>query len=141
MSVADELEIRALVARYADAVNARDEAAWAATWSDDGVWELMGQAPSGRDAVVAFWRTAMGFFESVIQQVSEGSIVLDGDTGTGRWTINEHGRTAKGDAMLMIGVYEDRYLRTADGWRFQHRKMSPLYQGPPDLSGTFTPSP
>jgi ketosteroid isomerase-like protein len=42
MSVEDELAIRALVARYADAVCRRDPDAWAATWAEDCKWDLGG---------------------------------------------------------------------------------------------------
>ena len=48
----DELAIRHLVAAYADAVNRRDGPLWASTWADDGVWDLMGNEITGKDAVV-----------------------------------------------------------------------------------------
>ena len=38
----DDLAIRELVYRYADAVCRRDETAWADTWAQDGLWSLPG---------------------------------------------------------------------------------------------------
>ncbi len=137
MSVADELEIRNLVARYVDAVNDRDEAAWQSTWCDDATWELMGQRLEGTEACLGFLRAAFGSLEAVIQQATGGVIEIDGDEATGRWTISEHAKTTDGTTMLLIGSYSDRYLRTGDGWRFAHRGLVTLYQGPPDLSGHF----
>ena len=40
--VADELEIRALVARYADAVTDNAGQAWIETWTEDGRWTIGG---------------------------------------------------------------------------------------------------
>ena len=40
--VADELEIRQLVAAYADAVNRRDQDLWASTWAEECQWTLPG---------------------------------------------------------------------------------------------------
>ncbi|MGI9431346.1 MAG: nuclear transport factor 2 family protein [Myxococcota bacterium] len=130
----DELEIRALVARYADAVNTRDEVAWGDTWAAHGVWELMGHAFEGRDAVVSTWRGAMATFEFVFQQVHSGFVELDGDRAIGRWAMTEIGRTSAGDPMLMLARYEDDYVRAAEGWRFARRSLEVVYRGAPDLS-------
>jgi len=133
-ALADELEIRSLVARYADAVNTSDEAAWGATWSSDGVWELMGHSFAGRDVVVTTWRGAMATFEFVFQEVHSGFIELDGDSAIGRWAMTEIGRTSAGDPMLMLARYEDDYVRAAEGWRFARRSLQVVYRGAPDLS-------
>ena len=125
------------MARYVDAVNDRDEAAWLDTWCEDGTWELMGQRMEGREAGVGFLRAAFASLEAVIQQATGGVIEIDGDEATGRWTISEHAKTVDGSTMLLIGSYSDRYLRTSDGWRFAHRGLVTLYQGPPDLTGHF----
>lgn len=133
--VADELEIRALVSRYADAVSRSDETAWRATWASDGVWELMGMKLEGAEGIVDFWRRAMGTFEFVCQLVQGGFVDLEGDEARGRFAMTELGKTKGGDGTLLVALYEDRYRRTQDGWRFAHRQLHPLYQGPPDLSG------
>ena len=51
--VASELEIRGLVARYADAVSRRDEKAFAATFAIDGEWQLLGKVAEGREKAAA----------------------------------------------------------------------------------------
>ena len=61
----DELAIRGLIERYADAVNRRDAEDWAGLWTEDGVWDVFGHAITGRDAVVAAWQGAMGAFSLV----------------------------------------------------------------------------
>ena len=48
--VADELEIRNLVARYSDAVLRFDSETWLATWAQEGEWELLGERSRGQEA-------------------------------------------------------------------------------------------
>jgi len=60
MSAEDELAIRALVARYADAVCRRDPDGWAATWAQDCRWDLGGgRVISGRTQTLNLWRPAI----------------------------------------------------------------------------------
>jgi uncharacterized protein (TIGR02246 family) len=126
--VADELAIRALVARYADAVNVADADHWGRTWAEDAVWDLGGKVVSGRDEIVSFWRTAMASFEAVIQMVSHGTVQVDGDGATGRWTIWEVGRRA-GDGTLVVGCYRDSYVRISGEWLFSGRTFRATYRG------------
>jgi ketosteroid isomerase-like protein len=140
-AVADELAIRNLVARYADAVTRRDEAAWTATWAKDGEWWMMGSPTRGREDVVALWRTLTGPLAFVIQIPTTGLIELRGDCAVGRWYITEHIRGGDGSAMLILGVYHDRYRREDGEWVFETRRFDPLYMGPPDLSAEARPFP
>ena len=139
--VADELAIRSLVARYAEAVAARDEKAWADTWADDGEWHVMGQSPKGREEVVKVWNQLMGGLEFVVQHAASGTVDIDGDRATGRWQVIEFGKMAGGGAMMNIGLYRDEYVREHGAWQFQKRIFSPLYVGPPDLSAAAIPFP
>ncbi|MDH4144599.1 MAG: nuclear transport factor 2 family protein [Acidimicrobiia bacterium] len=137
--------IRALVFRYADAVCRGDVDAWRATWADDAVWEI-GRGPAeGIDAIVAAFERAMGLFDSVVQIAlsGEASLGAGGDTATGRWYMQEHSCTRSGHRLLYLGYYDDEYVRDeATGeWRFARRELAWLYQGDPDLSGTFGPPP
>ncbi len=139
--LADELELRNLVARYADAVNRRAADDWAATWAEEGVWHLFGRDVEGRTAVVETWLGAMGFFASVVQLIHSGTLEIDGDRATGRWYLSEVGQTAKGDRIFTVGVYHDECERKDGRWLFTRRRFDALYQGPPDLSGPMSPVP
>jgi hypothetical protein len=125
---------------YADAVVCRDGERWGATWDEDGVWDLGGGFQiSGRAAICDLWKTAMGGFETVIQTVLNGSYAIDeaAGTGKGRQYIQEHFEKSKGEFGILIAYYDDEYVRRGDQWLFSSRKLVPLYQGPPDLSGNF----
>ena len=142
---ADELAIRHIVAAYADGVNRRDEATWADTWAEEGIWELPGgRGESGKDNVVKFWNTAMGAYEFVLQLVYNGTITLDGNTATGRWYLCEHLRPVGSDSgKFNIGTYADQYVRDNNQWLFAKRSYHVLYddEGKGDMSGIAVPLP
>jgi hypothetical protein len=130
--------IEALVHRYSDAVVHSNREQWANTWAVDATWDLgKGRRVEGRDAILDMWITAMTRFDAVVQTVMNGSVDLDTDAGTGRWYIHELMQRSSGERGLMVGHYDDHYVRTADGWRFAERALVQHYAGASDLSGTF----
>ncbi len=141
MSQSAESEIRNLVSRYAQATVTRDSAAWAATWSTNGIWELMGNAPEGREAVVSYWETLMANIPFAFQLAGEGSIEVDetGERGIGRFPTLEFTKMSDGPGTLLLGTYEDVYVVEEGEWRFGERRMRIRYMGPPDMSGAPLP--
>ena len=140
----DQQEITELLAHYADAVNRRDLEAWTKVWSEDGIYTLNGASKRvGRDAIVALYEKAMAMVESMLQVVHNGTVEVDGDSATGRWYVSEHHGLGDGKSVYVIGVYQDRYIRTADGWKFAERHFDQLYleNRNGDLSGTTFPFP
>ncbi|MDJ0851986.1 MAG: nuclear transport factor 2 family protein [Myxococcota bacterium] len=132
--IRDELAIRNLVARYADSITRSDHGDWASTWAPDGEWHVLGQTASGREACLKRLEELLSALAFVVQIPASGVIELDGDTGTGRWTLTEHGKFVGGDAFFSIGTYDDRYTRIDGRWHFRSRHFTTLYMGPPDLS-------
>ena len=134
--VADELEIRKLVARYADAVTAVDGDAWVDTWAVDGSWTIGGGTSTGHEALLATWKHLIGFFEIVIQLPQHALLDIEGDRGTGHWRVIEMGRAKDdGPPSITLGSYTDVYRREAAGWKFAERRFDFSYSGAPDLSG------
>lgn len=120
----DRLAIRELIDAYADAVNENDAVAWGAMWAADAVWSLpdypeIGEI-RGRDAIVAAWVAAMAHYPGIIFVASAGAIAVDGDHATARsYTSEVYDRD--GATRRDRGRYDDRLVRTADGWRFASR--------------------
>jgi hypothetical protein len=124
----DRYELHDLVARYADAVSRRDEPVFAATWAIDALWQLPGVPQTqGRDNIVALWNGVMARFPFVIQRMNNGTVSIDGHTGSGRWYLSEHIVGEDGGVMINVGVYQDRYIRVDEGWVFAERRFSMLY--------------
>jgi len=138
--LADELAIRALVARYCHGIAERDDKAWADTWATEAEWQLMGQELRGRDAILAFYQKVVAGARWVVQVATDGVIELAGDDATGRWQITETIQLKDGRALLNVGRYRDRYRRDRDGaWRFARREFRFSYSGPPDYSAESHP--
>ncbi|MGL4565096.1 MAG: YybH family protein [Halioglobus sp.] len=136
----DELALRNLMGRYADAVNRRDADAWVATWATDGVWNLLGNPVSGRDNILALWQQMMASFEFALMLPSSCLFDVSGDTASGHWYLHEYTRDLQGNASTVLSRYLDTDIRRNNGqWLFQSRQYNFIYNGPADLSGTYTP--
>lgn len=121
----DRLALRELIDRYSDAVIRQDVAAWGATWADDATWLFRGGEVSGRAAIVATWSKAMAGFESVWFSAFPGRIAVSADSAEMLTHTFEHLVPAGGPPRLQSGQYDDRCVRTADGWRFARRSFTP----------------
>jgi hypothetical protein len=137
--VADELEIRNLVARYSDAVLRSDSETWLETWAQEGEWELLGERSRGHEALAARLEALTGGLEYVMQSTGGGIVEIDGKGAHGRWTVTEHARTKAGTGLFTMGAYSDQYCQEQGAWRFARRHFSLFYMGPPDLSGRLMP--
>jgi ketosteroid isomerase-like protein len=146
---ADELAIRDLVARYVEAVATGDAELYRSVWAPDAVWDVDGRGRfHGPDAITELFVKLRVRQEFAIQRLMSGRVALAGDgeggageghTATGRWVIHSLTRT-DGQGSELAGIYDDRYARTSDGWRFVERVFHPLYRGPVELPGrVFTP--
>jgi uncharacterized protein (TIGR02246 family) len=136
--MSDHDAIRKLLHDYGDAVLARDEAAWGATWTHDAVWVLgPDRQIAGRDAIVEHWRASIGNYRHVVQLYQSSTAAVDGDDAAGRAYLVELNVPVEGDRRILVGWYDDRYRRTDEGWRFSSRALVKLYAGATDLSGQF----
>jgi uncharacterized protein (TIGR02246 family) len=126
--------IRDLARRYAHCVWQKDAAGCAALFIEECEMDTgMGGRPIlGREAMIKAYTPA---FESGDLQpfVHNHVIELDGDDAMGTVYLDIRA-TMEGTAMIGSGFYEDRYMRTAEGWRFASRKLTfrhfvPLSEG------------
>ncbi|MCB1695323.1 MAG: nuclear transport factor 2 family protein [Pseudomonadales bacterium] len=137
----DELALARLMSRYVDAVHRRDASAWAATWSEDACWNLMGTQVSGKANIVALWQQVMAGFEFALMLPSSCLFSIDGDTASGHWYLQEHTRDREGLAGSSISRYLDTYSKRNGQWLYQSRHYGIIYHGAPDLSGSYTAPP
>lgn len=125
----DRAAIRELLERYADAVFRRDPAQWGACWAQDGVWRLMGMEIKGREAIITAWTQAMAAFEVAAFFVQPGALAIEGATGHGRSWTHEVLKARDGSLRRVVGAYEDRFVKEADGWRFSARSFQVVLEG------------
>ena len=125
-SVEDQLAIRSLLEAYGDAVAQNDATTWGDTWTEDAVWEILDQTITGRDAIVAFWKSLMEGFAFTAFAMSVGRIAIDGDRATLRVYVSEE-LWDKDDKLTRIkGRYDDELTRTTEGGRFSKRAYTIL---------------
>lgn len=127
----DELEIRALPARFAEAATLRDHDAFVETWAEDGIWRIsppIDRTFAGRQAIAAAIPRMLALWEWFVQIPSSGTVQLAGDEASGRWLVTERARPASGDGgHFNVGLYEDAYVREQGRWKFRSRTYHYLY--------------
>lgn len=138
-SIEDESALRNLMARYVDAVNRNDAAAWASTWAADAVWNLLGAPVTGRDNILGLWQQMMSSFEFAIMMPSSCLFDITGDTASGHWYLQEYTRDLEGNGSSVLSRYVDTYVKQDGQWLYQSREYGFIYHGAPDLSGSYTP--
>lgn len=120
-----EAAIQQLINRYTDGCNGQDWRQVMATFGEDGVWEVQGNAIQGHANIqpsMSGFLTQMDYFT---QSASASVIDVEGDQATARTTIRECGKFAgRDEALEVLGWYADRLVRRADGWKFARRTFT-----------------
>ena len=99
----------------------------------DGVWEAEGVRMDGQDAIRAGFAARQGVSRRTSRHVCTNVAVdvVSPDAATGlSYLINYRHDSRSGTAEVpapvdhpkFVGEYHDRFVHTADGWRFAHRR-------------------
>jgi hypothetical protein len=122
-STKEMIDIQMLYAQYNQALDAGNAEAWADTFTPDGVFN---KTNVGRAALITFaknfyaqgggfrrhWNTNL-----VLKDTSEG---IDGSVYLTLWDVGNRPAT-----IVVTGIYEDKLVKTKDGWRFKSRTVKP----------------
>ena len=132
LSWQDRVEIQALYAAYAHSLDSGDAERWADTFTADGVLLMVAAGVdegarlriAGRDGLAAF---AAGAYEANAGDMrnwqSQAMITATSEGAEGRCYLMLY-RTTDGQAAIQTsGVFTDRLVRTAAGWRFAERTL------------------
>jgi ketosteroid isomerase-like protein len=122
LSVADRLDILDLVARYNHAIDSGDAAAWAATFTPDGVFETARGATTGTAALTEFAATFHSRMANARHWNTNHVVEGDGDQATHRCYLQLL-RTGEQAGIISTGRYEDRLRRVDGAWRFAQRTV------------------
>jgi uncharacterized protein (TIGR02246 family) len=139
----DESDIRALAARYSDAVRRCDAQQAAETYCEEGVlMAFNGPEIVGRDAVREALTRVLPPTTFIMQTCEGGLIEVEGDQAKARWSVTEWIINKENqEVRVSLGVYEDVIGRTPEGWRFKRRRFHPLYAGNPSGGGRVRQNP
>ncbi|WP_405927111.1 LUD domain-containing protein [Streptomyces sp. NBC_00035] len=137
-AIADRVEIEALRGEFTDAAMMRDRPRLASLFTPDGALRMpnIPVEQIGREEIRAGGERLQSQWDFFVQTTHPGTILLDGDTATGRAYIQELARTLDGRQGLNYAVYHDRYQRTAEGWKFAERVYEVRYLDTSPLAGT-----
>jgi ketosteroid isomerase-like protein len=137
----DREEIRALVGEFGRSIDDKDQAAYAATFAEDAELALPFGSFSGRAAIAAMQGPPP--FISTQHLISSTVIEVTGDTATARsYLLATHAfdPTDKTQKAHSGGWYDQRFVRTPDGWRFSRVELVIVWEDArpmmPDMPGT-----
>jgi hypothetical protein len=128
----------ALSVAYARAVDFRDYKAFVALFAADGTLDV-GKPLTGREAI---WQSLMARPDELRSRHVISNVFIDvldaaSARGISYLTLYRHHgpeSVSHGPAPLTgpaaVGHYEDRFLRTAEGWRFQSRRLHLAFRDP-----------
>ena len=126
---ATDIALRQLISTWCDTVIRKDTAAFSSLWASDPVWTLA-KTITGRDAIGAAFDKLMTTYAWVVQSAPNAVFEVDeaSGTATGRVTVAEHFKLAKGGTGSLLGIYHDRYVRQHGTWLFGERAIEVIDQ-------------
>lgn len=106
-----------------------------ALFQPDAIWEIphLGVRFAGTEAIAGALSGFKEHMDYVLQLNAPALIAISGDRAKATSAIREHGK-AKGanEGFEYLGIYEDAFVCTSDGWKFTHR----VFRG---IGSHFTP--
>jgi hypothetical protein len=121
LNAEDQAEIVQLYAKYNHAIDSGDGAAWADTFTPDGVFR---KTTIGRDALVKFVENFSKSSGGAFRHWNSNMTVVgtadgaDGSVYLMLWNVG-----VKPQAIVTTGIYVDKLVKTPAGWRFKTRDI------------------
>ena len=125
----DRYDVGQIMIRYATSVDQRDMERYGSCFADDAeITGFGGEAIQGRQAWVDFVDGALSNFAGTHHQITNQEVTLDGDSAQLRSYVQATHELANDDEHLLIlyAIYDDRLVRTADGWKITHHALERL---------------
>jgi hypothetical protein len=137
-AITERVGIEALRGEFTDAVMMNDHDRLASLFPPGGVARipLANIEATGREEIRALGERRQALADYFAQTTHPGTILLDGDTATGRAYLSQVAHLRDGGSHLNYFVYHDRYQRTPDGWKFVERVAEFRYVDTTPLAGS-----
>lgn len=120
----DEYAIQRVLNLYSEGASRADWEQVMDTFTPEGTWGVpaFNLVCEGREAVLAGLKSFTDAMAYIVQINAPALITVTGDTATARAPIRECGKYADRDeALEVLGIYADKLVRTAAGWKFTER--------------------
>ncbi|MCH2171440.1 nuclear transport factor 2 family protein [Myxococcota bacterium] len=131
--VADELEVRNLLARLAQMADDGELDEYIQLFTEDAIWDGGANYGSkqGHAEILAGARArreggTSGPGTHTRHVITTSTVTLSGDRAHARSVFHYYVNTDATPALVTLGIYEDEFARTERGWCMAHRKI----QGP-----------
>lgn len=136
----DITAISQLKYRYLRTLDTKQWDDFAACFVPEATGDYNGLVFADRSALVAYMRENLGEGLLTMHQVHHPEITVDGDEASARWYLQDK-VIVPAFSFLLEGAafYDDRYVRTPDGWRVSHtgyRRTFEISYDLADLPGT-----
>ncbi len=128
-AVADELEVRNLIARVALYADGGDVDAYVDLFAADATWAMPGAPRHGHDDIRAgsMARRAAGDIgpgSNTRHVVSNVAVTVSGDVADADSYWQFFADTDSAPRVQMMGTYRDRAVRTPRGWKISYRAIT-----------------
>jgi SnoaL-like domain len=123
----DEQQIIDVTIAYAWALDTKQLAQLRNVFTADATAVLRGVECDGVEAIIERITPSILRLDVTQHLIGNHQVVVDVDTATCRCQLqSQHVKAGVegGDTFLIGGIYDDRFARTADGWRITHRVMT-----------------
>jgi len=77
-----------------------------------------------------WWASAFGAEPFIVHYVTNPLIEIDGDTATGHWHALVTATMPGPQAVWILGIYKDDYVRCPDGWKFKRLRFDTIASSP-----------
>ena len=124
---ADEKAIIDLTIAYTWALDTKQFDELRNVFTPDATAMLHGVACDDAEAIITRISGALTRLDVTQHLIGNHQVRIDGDTATCRCQLqSQHLKlgTEGGETYVIGGTYDDRLVRTADGWRISHRTMA-----------------
>ena len=121
--IEDRLAIRELIETFAVGAMRIDANIWGGTWAEEGSWKLpsMTEAVKGRSNVVAAFKEKMEYVKFMSMISSSADLVVEGEKARGRAHCQELIFPKSGGQRIVVGCFDDGYVKRAGRWYFLSR--------------------
>jgi ketosteroid isomerase-like protein len=123
----DQQQIIDVTIAYAWALDTKQLAQLRNVFTPDATAVLRGVECDGVEAIIERITPSILRLDATQHLIGNHQVVVDGDTATCRCQLqSQHVKAGVegGDTFLIGGIYDDRLVRTADGWRITYRVMT-----------------